>query len=109
MKKAELARRSGVSVRHIYHALNKERGVSIEIVDELARPFGLAGYHLQMPNFDPDLLKTGKFDELFDDYAHADTDGRTLIEEQARYMAKRKDGGANDPNGPAEKKKGSGT
>lgn len=95
MKKAELARQSGVSLRQINYILSRERTPSVEVADDLARPFKLLGWHLLMPGLQADLAKSGKLKKLMDNYAHSSNEGRSYIdrvaEREARYAPKHND------------------
>lgn len=78
----------------------------IDKVAKIAKAFGLNTYHLLMPDFDPDMLQSGKFDKFYSTYVKADDVGRRVLDTNADYVA-RGDDGANDPNGSDGKKKGS--
>lgn len=103
----EIARRAKVADGTIGGILRCSHMPGIDKVAKIARAFGLNTYHLLMPDFDPDLLQSGKFDKFYSTYLKADDTGRRVLDTNAEYVA-RDDDGANDPNGPVNKKKGSG-
>jgi len=87
VKVPELAKRSGVSTRHLRYILSGERGPTVELAEDLAGALGLKGYHLQMPNLDPSLLKNGTFDSIYNAYSEAGEDGRKVMDEYAKYIS----------------------
>lgn len=91
-KAAQLSEKSGVSGRMINYILNRERSCTIEIADALAKPFGISGWHLLMPNLREDLLRNGSLERLIQAYAQSEPDGRDLIlavaEREAVYAKK---------------------
>lgn len=92
---AELARKSGVSSRHLRYILSGERGPSVDMADDIAHALGLEGYHLQMPSFDPGAIKNGNLDKIYRAYLSADDGGRKILEAQADYLSTRNDQPAN--------------
>lgn len=103
---AELSRRTVgmVSDRSIGLLRSKVHMVGIDKLSAIAEAFGYQAYHLLMKEFDPELLKGGKFDRLYHAYAVADDDGRRVMDTTADYVTQRKDA-PNDPNGHPHKKR----
>lgn len=85
-----LAKRSGVSERMIAYILSKERKPTIEIADSLAKPFGLNGWQLLIPNLPVELAKAGKISKLVENYAQASDTGREYIDHVAEKEAEYK-------------------
>lgn len=102
----ELARRSGVADGTIGGILRRAHMPGIDKVARIAKTFGLSTYHLLMPDFDPDLLRAGKFDYLYKAYRETTDDGRRVLEANADYITRGSKGGSNDPNN-RENSKGS--
>jgi transcriptional regulator with XRE-family HTH domain len=86
----QLAKKAGVSQSYV-SAIVKEDGkpVSVEVLDKLAKPFGLQGWQLAMPNLPPDLLESDLISKVVRGLADANDEGRTLIartvEREARF------------------------
>ena len=76
----ELANKSGVSQRMISHVLTKNAACSIETADALARPFGLHGWHLLIPNLPVELMQSGSLQRLVEAYTSASADSRDLVD-----------------------------
>jgi transcriptional regulator with XRE-family HTH domain len=87
VSKAALSRKSGVSVRMIGYVLAKEKTATVDIVEQLAGAFGLAGWQLLIPNLTVELAKNGKLGKLIDNYARSSSDGRVYIERVAEKEA----------------------
>lgn len=83
-----LAKKSGVTDRMIGYILAKERNPSVEIADQLAKPFGLNGWHLLIPGLPVELAKSGKLDKLIANYSHSSDSGREYIDSVAEREAK---------------------
>lgn len=75
----ELSEASGVSKRMVAYIVSGERAPSISIADDLAKAFGLEGWHLIMPNLTRDILTSSAFSELLKNYTQATDEGRDLI------------------------------
>lgn len=65
---ARLEAESGVPRRTIYSILNRERTPGIDTADDIAKAFGLDGWHLLKPNLRYDLAKNGHLDKMIDAY-----------------------------------------
>lgn len=87
MKQKELARQSGVTERMIAYIIKQERTATINLTESLAKPFGLNGWHLLIPNLPVDLAKNGKLAKLLSNYALASDDGRQYIDKIAEREA----------------------
>ena len=77
-KARDLASRCSVSFRQIHNILNGTSVPSVETVDELARAFGLRGWHLLIPQLPDELLASVAVERLMDDFMAADPEGRDL-------------------------------
>jgi transcriptional regulator with XRE-family HTH domain len=88
MKKPELSRKSGVSPRMIAYILNAERRATIETVDDLAKVFGLEGWHLIMPSLPKDLKTSKALQRLVENYIESSGEGRGMIDMVAEREAK---------------------
>jgi transcriptional regulator with XRE-family HTH domain len=84
----EMARRSGVSQRMVSHVLSRSTGCSIETADALAKPFGLTGWHLLIPDLPDELLRSPSLQSLVDAFVHASDSGRAMISMVAEREAK---------------------
>lgn len=87
---SELARRSGVSQRHISDILNGHTECTYPIAIALAAPFGLEGWHLQLPDLPTDLVASPAIAKLVSAYINADKAGREFLDAAAIREAKRK-------------------
>lgn len=91
-----LAKKSGVPVRTIYSILNKERTPGIDTTDDIAKAFGLNGWHLLMPGLTCDASKNGKLDKLIADYTKCSEPARDYInmvaDRDARHYEEGKNG-----------------
>ena len=89
MSQAELARQSGVSQKTISNILNPEveQSPSIETAEKLAKPFGLEGWHLIMPNLPEDLLTSPSLEKLLNSYISSSVAGREMIDRVAQREA----------------------
>lgn len=87
---SELARQSGVSQRHISDILNGHTECTYPIAGALAAPFGLTGWHLQLPDLPKDLVASPAIARLVAAYIKADADGREFMDAAAAREAKRK-------------------
>lgn len=96
---SQLSKISGISTRHIHYILNGERVPSVGIVDDIAAAFGLMGYHLQIPDLNPDLIANGSFDKLYHAYIETDESGRRVMESTAEYVTSHKQPSANGKDG----------
>lgn len=93
---ASLSQKSGVPVRTIYSILKKERTPGIDTTDEIAKAFGLNGWHLLMPSLSCDLTKNGRLDKLISDYANCPEQAKNYIsmvaDRDAKYSERTKNG-----------------
>lgn len=88
MKKTELAKKSGIGKRTVYCILNRERGASIQMAADLAGAFGLNGWDIIKPELNYDLAKSGKLDELIEQYSKSTEGGRKTIDSVAENAPK---------------------
>lgn len=80
MKQRALAAESGVSQRQISNVLNCENSPSVDIVDALAKPFGLSGWHLQAPQIPAGYEHVGRLEKLIFTYTHASDELRAYLD-----------------------------
>lgn len=94
MSQAELAKKSGVSQRTISNILAGTHEPGIEIVDKIARVFGLEGWKLQMRDLPPDLLGNDMVEQTLGALAQANPAGREMIvrlaEREAHFNPRQK-------------------
>ncbi len=94
LNKPKLAKKSGVSERMIAYILSKERMPTIEVLEGLAKAFGLKGsWQLTIPGIRIDPADSGKIDALIKHYAESSEEGRAHIdhvaEREAKYTGKK--------------------
>jgi transcriptional regulator with XRE-family HTH domain len=87
---SELARRSDVSQRHISDIINGRSECTGPVGNKLAAPFGLAGWHLQIPNLPKDLVASPAIAKLVEAYINADPAGREFLDAAGERELKRK-------------------
>ena len=83
-----LEKDSGVAQKTINNILNGVSSPTIETVEKLARPFGLTGWHLIMPNLPEALIDTPSMRNLFVSFIDSSAEGRSHIEQTAAREAK---------------------
>lgn len=86
LNQTELATLSGVSQTHIGGILRGESSCTVEMVDALAKPFGLSGWQMIMPRLPDDLVHSLALQHLMDAYIDAEPQARTFID-AAKDMA----------------------
>lgn len=81
-----------VSRSALHYILNKEKIARIDTVDDIARVYGLSGWHLISPTLPEDLENSPTLSKLLQDYKAATAEGRSHIEQvadrEAEYVAK---------------------
>ena len=86
---AELGRRAGVSQKTVNNVVRLEKSTKIETADAIAKPFGLEGWQLFLPNLRNDYETGGTISKLFVDYLSASQQGQQHIlwvaEREAQY------------------------
>ena len=90
IKKQKLAKESKVSERMIGYILAKERTPTIDVVDALAAPFGLSGWHLLILDLPIGMAKNGQIGKLMHLYSRASDEGRKYIDRVAEHEAQYK-------------------
>jgi transcriptional regulator with XRE-family HTH domain len=83
----ELARKTGVSQRHISNMLNSQTGASFETLSAVGRAFGIPGWMLLLDDVPVELLDSQKIPLLVASFRDAGPDGRDLIEKLAAREA----------------------
>lgn len=76
----DLERESGVSQRSISNILRQEQSPSVEVADALAKPFGLEGWHLILPNLPLDLVHSRSIANLVSAYTKGTDATRTFLD-----------------------------
>ena len=69
--KKELADKSHVSARYIDYILNYQKYPSIEIAENIAKGFGLEGWHMILPSLNYELGKNGKLNSLLKEFSES--------------------------------------
>jgi transcriptional regulator with XRE-family HTH domain len=87
---SELARRSGVSQRHISDIVNGRTECTAPVMNDLAAPFGLKGWHLMLPNLSKDLIASPAIGKLVEAYINADEAGREFLDAAGERELKRR-------------------
>ena len=85
---SELARKSGVSQRHISDIVNGLSECTDPVADSLALPFGLTGWHLRIPNLEQDLVGSPAIAKLVEAYINTDKAGRELLDAVANHATR---------------------
>ena len=100
----ELARESGVPQRTISDVLNwqdRKRGPSVELAEQLARPFALNGWDLIRPELPMDLETSRRFKTMADSFFRLNAEGQATVsrvaEMEARYGEEPDDDGNDTP------------
>lgn len=83
MTQVALAKKSGVSQRHISSIVRAAAEAGTEKLDKIARVFGLRGWQLQMPNLPEDLLDSDVIGRVVRSLAEVPPKGREFIAETA--------------------------
>jgi transcriptional regulator with XRE-family HTH domain len=99
-------KRRGISDRMIGNYLHGRSNPSLDKMEVLAKALGYQAWQMMMPDFQPEILKSGKFNHLYRTYIDADKDGRRLMETQAEYVSRQGTPTANDPGAPDQKGNG---
>lgn len=89
---AELSRKTDgeVSPKHVTNILNRTHGAGIETANALAKPFGLLGWQLLVPDLPDELVGNGRIREMVENYLASTDEGRELLDKMAAREAKRK-------------------
>ena len=93
LNKTKLHKKSGVSERMIAYILSGERMPTIEVLEKLAKAFGLkGGWQLMIHGIKIAPVDSGKIDTLVKHYTEASQEGRQHInhvaEREAKYTSK---------------------
>jgi transcriptional regulator with XRE-family HTH domain len=88
LSETELARRAGVSQKHINNATNQRTSSSIEVVERIGQALMIPGWALMMPGVHdehaPDVTRLA---HLVACWIGSDESGRRLLETTARRLA----------------------
>ena len=83
LNQTELHRLTGVSQRHISALVRGESDCTLQVAEQIAKPFGLRGWHLMLPNLPADLVNSPRVLALVESYLDANEEGRTLLDAHA--------------------------
>jgi transcriptional regulator with XRE-family HTH domain len=86
----KLSHESGISQTHISAILRGESSATVEVAAALAKPFGLNGWHLLIPNLPDELLTSPSLSNLLNAYIDANQAGRDFLDAAAQREIKRK-------------------
>ncbi len=86
LTQTDLAKKSGVSQRTISNLLRPDAEISPTLanVEAVAQSFGLALWHLLVPDLPDDLLTSRSIEKVLDCYKEATSEGRATIERIAQ-------------------------
>jgi len=79
LSEREIGKRTKVAQKTINNILKCSTSPTIETLDRIARPFGLSGWQLQVPDFISESMNGERLDDLIEHYAQASPDGREYI------------------------------
>jgi len=79
----DLAAQSKVSQRQISNILSMTTSCSVETAEALAKPFGLQGWHLVLPNLPVDLVQSTSIARLVSAYIAAQGPSRAFMDSLA--------------------------
>lgn len=86
----ELARRSGVSQRHISGILNRYTDATAGVIDKLASAFGRRGYELQIEGLHEEIrASSGNLSQLVSAYVK-DPENRALLDAALNLLPSKK-------------------
>lgn len=105
MSVPEVAAKAKISARGLHYTLDAERIPKIETVESIANVFGFHASHLLMPDFDPEVFKSGKFDAILHAYREADEQGRRVMESMGEYVVNSRKNSVNENSSPPYGKK----
>ena len=97
MKKNEVSERtleklSGVSQKQINNIRNEVHTPSLDTIEKIATVFGIAGWHMIMPELPESLLESPAIENLVKSYTKASEEGREVIlklaEREGKYGGK---------------------
>jgi len=83
VNQVKLSKLSGVSQRHISAILRAESEAGVEKLNKLARPFGLKGWQLQVPDLPVDLLDSDVIEKLLNALRDLSPEGREHLAQSA--------------------------
>lgn len=84
----QLAEKSGVSQRHISALVRGESDCTLQVAELLAKPFGLRGWQLMLPNLPVELVNSPRILRLVETYLDASEEGRALLDAMAQRERK---------------------
>ena len=86
----QLSQKSGVSDRLIGMYRNRESTPSIEKAEQIAKALGFELWQMQMPDFQPKIIKSYHFEQLCRAYIITDDAGRKVMDTNAEYITTHK-------------------
>jgi transcriptional regulator with XRE-family HTH domain len=84
LNQTQLAEKSGVSQRHISALVRGESDCTLQVAEQLAKPFGLRGWQLMLPNLPIELVNSPRVLRLVETYLDASEEGRALLDAMAQ-------------------------
>lgn len=88
LSQRDLESKSGVSQRQISNILSQSTSCSVETAEALARPFGLEGWHLLLPDLPASLVASPSIGKLVSAYLHASAATRQYMDDIAAHESK---------------------
>ena len=76
----DLASKSGISQRQISNILTMSTSCSVETAEALAKPFGLQGWHMALPNLPADLVQSTSIARLVSAYIAGNEAARDYLD-----------------------------
>lgn len=80
LNQSQLSRKTGVSQRHISALLRGESDCTLQIAEEIAKPFGLRGWQLMLPRMPDELIDSPRLSSLVESYIEASDEGRAVFD-----------------------------
>lgn len=92
LSRSALAKRCGVSPRHLAYILASEKSATIDVLERIARVFGLECWQLISRDLTDSQSVNSQVSKVIHEYVQATEDGRELIlkiaEREAKYRTK---------------------
>lgn len=96
----QIAGKTGISDRMIGMYRNRESVPSLDNAESIAKSFGFELWQFQMIDFDPNIMKNGRFSRITKAFIVGDDKGREVMETAAEYVLSRGESPKNDPDSP---------
>lgn len=98
----DLAQYANIAQKTVSNILNARSDIQLDILDKIARAFGLNLWHLIMPNLPDDLAQSTKLDRLLNHYLNASPEGREMLDRLAAYTDREEPVAPPPPKPPTE-------